>query len=318
MVKVSDPYSQRHKHQKLIKNADQAEFAAILSGASIADQGLYDDRVADALDDYDAELGSDMERWQRDDLQIDTAVGQAQEELERRATLLGECYPFIMNGGSLTYRASSSGFYEFCLAISLAEQISQGDFVHLPRVFEQLSATLVRDFFGERAKSLHLGSPRDTYPQFGQAMKNASEVTGEWFWGPDPGLPDNPADTGDHGVDFVVWNPPPDGRAGSAFILGQCACGQDWSDKFGDVDLGRYKKWFNPLSYVDPPVRAFTTPHHVGDGFLNEALKRAGIVFDRSRLTILAESASTTADYAAWKDRICELTRLVVSPLGAA
>lgn len=311
---MNDPYSARHAHQRLIKNADQAEFAAIQSGAAIVDQGVYDDRVADAMDDYDPELGPDMERWQHDDLQIDTAVGQAQEEIERRAKLLGDSYPFEIQGGSLTYRPSKSGFYEFCLAISLAEQITKGEYVNLPRTFERLSAVLVKHFFGDRANALHLGAPRDVEAKskFGEAMKRVSEITGEWFWGPDPDLPDDPHDTGDHGVDFIVWNAPPDGRAGSAFILGQCACGDDWTDKFSDVDLQRYGKWFNPLCYVHPPLKAFTTPHHVGDGFLNEALKRAGLVFDRARLTLLADQANEHTDYTPWMPSISSLTSLVV------
>jgi hypothetical protein len=314
-AKMNDPYSARHAHQRLIKNADQAEFAAIQSGASIVDQGIYDDRVADAMDDYDPELGQDMARWQHDDLQIDTAVGQAQEEIERRAKLLGDAYPFELQGGSLTYRASASGFYEFCLAISVAEQITAGEHVKLPRAFERLSSLLVKGFFGARAKSMHVGTPRgDGAPaKFGEAMKLVHESTGEWIWGPDPDLPDDPADTGDHGVDFIVWNAPPDGRAGSAFILGQCACGDDWTDKFADVDLPRYGKWFNPLCYVHPPLKAFTTPHHVGDGFLHEALRRAGLVFDRARLTLLANDLNETAEYAAWAASIATLTSLVIT-----
>ena len=200
----------------------------------------------------------------------------------------------------------------------MAKQITGGDFVHLPRVFEQLSAVLVRGFFGAHADFLHLGSPRVENPQFSQAMKHANEKTREWIWGPDPDLPNGPSDTGDHGVDFVVWNPPPDGRVGSAFVLGQCACGDDWHEKFGDVDIARYSKWFNPLSYVTPQMRAFTTPHHIGDGFLNEALRRAGMVFDRSRLTLLADAMCTSVEYSNWQKRIHELTRLVIVPSGSA
>jgi hypothetical protein len=277
------------------------------------DQGIYDDRVAGALDDFEPNLEEVKERWQKSDLEIDSAVGEVHEEVERRQRLLGAAYPFTLDGGLLSYQPSRSCFYEFCLAISLAEQITGGSYERFPRAFERLSAILVRGYLGERSRYLHLGSPRDAEvgARFFDAMKVAAKETGEWFWGPDPDLPSEPSDTGDHGVDFVVWKPPSDTRLGSLFILGQCACGDGWAGKFGDVDLARYSKWFNRLSYV-PPVRAFTTPFHIADGWLYEALKRAGLVFDRVRLTHLAEILHEGADYSAWSSRIRELTQLVV------
>ncbi|HEY3800237.1 MAG TPA: hypothetical protein VGL58_17960 [Caulobacteraceae bacterium] len=269
--------------------------------------------MADAMDDFEPEVGAASTEWHRQDLMIDSAVGQVHEEIERRGGLLGDAYPFTLSGGLLTYRASKSGFYEFCLAIALADQITSGQHVHLPRTFERLSAILVRYFLGGPARSLHLGTPRDegVGSRFRDAMQRAETETREWFWGPNPGLPEDPTDSGDHGVDFVVWKAPPDGRAGSLFVLGQCACGDDWTDKFGDVDLERYGKWFNPLSFV-APVRAFSTPYHVADGWLNEALLRAGLVFDRARLTELAEQACEEADFQSWAGRLAELTRLVL------
>lgn len=315
---MSDAYTSRRRDQRRIKDADQTELEAILHGTALVDQGVYDDRVADALDDFEPDAAGGGSDWQRQDLKIDSAVGQVHEEVERRVGLLREAYPFTLQGGLLTYCRSRSGFYEFCLAISLADQITSGKHVDLPRTFERLSAILVRRFLGESALSLHLGTPRDpgTGSRFGEAMRKAHNETKEWIWGPNPELPLDPSDSGDHGVDFVAWLSPPDGRVGSLFVLGQCACGDDWTGKFGDVDLARFGKWFNPLSYVTP-VRAFATPHHVSEGWLHEALQQAGLVFDRARFAILAEQACEHAEYRSWAGRVAELTRLVV-PLPSA
>lgn len=310
---MNDSYTNRRKEQRRTKDADQAEFEAIIRGSAVVDQGIYDDRVADALDDFEPEGLQPTTSWHRADLMVDTAVGQVHEEVERRQKWLGECYPFALDGGRLTYKASKSGFYEFCLAISIADQITAGEHVHLPRTFERLAAILVQHYLGLGATSLHVGSPRDPAigTRFHEAMATAQRETREWFWSPQPGLPDQPNDTGDHGVDFIVWKAHPDGRVGSLFILGQCACGDDWIDKFNDIDLRRYGKWFNPICYVDP-VRAFATPFHVADGFLTEALAQAGLMFDRVRLTHIAEAICEAAPYASWSNRIRELTRLVV------
>ncbi len=266
------------------------------------------------MDDYGPMEGEVETSWQSSDLTYDDAVGQVHEEIERRADLLGPAYPFELEDGLLTYRGPRSGFYEFCLAASLATNITSGENVGLPRLFERMSAILIASAFGPGTEHMHLGSPRDSEigAAFHVAMREAHRRTSEWFWGPDPGLPENPSHTGDEGVDFVVWKRPPDRRVGSLFILGQCACGDDWSNKFNDIELGRYERWFNPLTYARPPVRAFATPYHLGDGWLVEALPRAGLVFDRSRLTLLAEDVASDEPYRGQKDTIEKLSKLIL------
>ncbi len=310
---MTEKFTFRRQDQAAIENSDQAELEAILKGSVIADQGVYDNRVADAMDDYQPDPSLETADWHKQDLAIDSAVGDVLEEVQRRAALMGSAYPFLIEKGQLTYRPSRSGFYEFCLAISLADQITAGRHAHFPRIFERMSAVLVKQYLGNEARALHVGTPRDQAvgKMFRKAMKHAQNETREWFWNPQPDLPEEPRDAGDHGVDFIVWKRPPDTRLGSLFIVGQCACGDDWTGKFNDVDLNRYGKWFNPLSYV-PPTRAFTTPHHIADGWLHEALRIAGLVFDRARLTALAEQACEGTEYQSAMANIVALTRLVV------
>ncbi|MEE4208497.1 MAG: hypothetical protein V2I43_04430 [Parvularcula sp.] len=311
---VTEVQADRHKETRRAKDADQAEHEAIMKGSVVVDRGVYDDRVAGAMDDYEVEEIRTVAAWQRTDLAVDDAVGQVQEEVERRIAMMGALYPFTLSGGLLAYKPSSSGFYEFCLAASLSRNITSGLHVGLPRTFERLSALLVARAFGSAAEHLHLGSPRDVEigTTFRLAMGKAHERTKEWFWGPDYGLPEERSHTGDEGVDFVVWKRPPDRRIGSLFVLGQCACGDDWNTKFGDINLTKYRRWFRPLSYVEP-VRAFSTPYHLGDGWLIEALPQAGLIFDRARLTILAEQFAEDTDYASWQQQISDLTGLVLA-----
>lgn len=98
----------------------------------------------------------------------------------------------------------------------------------------------------------------------------------------------DPTHVKDEGCDFVVWLDASDGRkSGQLFVLGQCACGNNWQDKWGDLKVEALQRWFNPLSLV-PPVRSLATPRHVADELLREASREAGIVFDRSRLVLAA------------------------------
>jgi len=294
-------------------DADQAEQTAIISGSAIYDAGIHDQRVAGAMDDFEP-IGVDAEAdWHRQDLEVDSAVGSIHEEISSRAEVMGSAYPFEISNSSIVYKPSKTGFYEFCLAISLASSLTKGKFAHLPRLFERSVTALVKIYFGDHTEAMHVGTPRD--PNVGRTFKDAMTTlngkSSEWVWSPYPDLPGDPQTTGDEGMDFVVWKETLDKRSGNLFIIGQCACGDDWHTKLGDVDLGRLCKWFHPLSYAKP-VRAFSTPRHIATSWLPDALARAGLVFDRARLCITAERQDNAA-LAALEKQYRPLSEMVFS-----
>ena len=143
---ISNQYLARRRSQKAAVDADQAEFAAVVRGAAVVDAGIYDDRIAGVLDQEASEQDIERPPWQRLDLASDDAVGRIAEEIQRRAKMMADAYPFEVMEGQLQYRASRTGFYEFCLAASCAETITKGDFVKLPRFFERVVTLLVRSF----------------------------------------------------------------------------------------------------------------------------------------------------------------------------
>ena len=291
-MKTRNDYRRRHEAQRFADYADYAEFRALKDGNAELDSGVYGERVAGALNDLDVNA-HEGENWQRDDLKHDTAVGRTREEIERRMQLLGDVYPFRLQEETLFHAGGISIAYEFFLSICNAKTLTSGDHVHLPRLFERIAARLVAAYFGEHARSIHTGVPRgpDTGSSFMQTMQNVAAQTGEWAWGPDVGLPGE-QHQGDEGCDFIVWLMASDRRKiGQLFVLGQCACGNDWQSKYGDLDLKKLQKWFNPLSVVDP-VKSFATPHHVTDAVLREASRQGGLFFDRARLTMTAHGAA--------------------------
>lgn len=292
---MTDPYSLRHQAQRAAGDADQAEFFALKNGSTVIDIGIYDERVAGAMDDFDPMDGADRASWHEEDLKYDSAVGNILAEIERRTQFMGSAYPFTVSGGTIKYTPQKHPVYEFLLSICNAATLTTGEFVQLPRLFERLSARLVAAYFGSNTRFIHTGAPRD--PEIGSSFRNAMQTvakqTGEWTWGPDEGLPNEPWQ-GDAGCDFIVWPKPPDGRKiGQLFLLGQCACGNDWSTKFYDLTVSNLRKWFNPLSTVDP-VRCFTTPHHVTDAMLEDASRQAGVIFDRARLVSICKDLPDT------------------------
>lgn len=286
---MMNEYNDRNQKQRLTYDADKVEFAAVISSSAVVDQGTYSERIAGSLDDYEADDKTVHSNWQGNDRALDDFVGGIHEEIKRRCDCMGDAYPFEFKENTLNYRGEKQGFYEFLLLISNASNLTAGENKCLPRLFERSTAKIIATYFGEYAQSFHTGSPRESGESFQDAMKHISQQTGEFCWGPEGGY--DPAKVKDEGLDFVIWLKHADKRQlGQLFILGQCACGNNWNSKWDELQIKKLEKWFHPMTVI-PPVRAFATPHHVSDVVLKEASRAAGLFFDRARLTMILHSA---------------------------
>lgn len=271
--------------QRLSVDADQAEFESVRNGVATLESGFIDDHIASNMDDF--EIAGDMPEWQLKDVANDTAVGGLFEELLRRKSLMKECYPFILDGNSIEPIEAISTTYKFCLSIC---NVNINEYPEFPRVFERVSMEYVRRYFGDYAKALHTGWPRNEGDP--KSFKGLADFlhgeTQEWKWGPDHSLGDDDANhIKDCGIDFIAWLDTPDHRVGKFFFLGQCACGNNWNSKFDDIRPEKYSRWFNPATHIPPGV-VFCTPFSMVDGYLYQASQECGMVFDRVRLSLLA------------------------------
>lgn len=271
------------------EDADRVELDALRSGSAAIEVGVDDEQVSGALGDSATEqMPFDDPELQPGDLAHDNVVGPIHEELRRRARLLRGAYPFRVGNANLICEKRSA-VYEYLLAASIAVR---GDLLQdAARLFERVAARVIESYFGKNAKSMHFGWPRDDKRTFREAAREVQELTNEWRWSPEDGL--NATDVKDEGCDFVVWLDPNDGRVGRLFVIGQCACGNNWQDKWGDLKVEVLGRWFKPMSWVEP-VKSFATPRHVAEEMtLKEASRQAGLVFDRARLVLAAEDQPT-------------------------
>lgn len=311
---MRDVFSVRHGEQDHLADADQVELRAINQGAAVVEMGVYDERIAGVLDDAANALAGNDAVWQKADRVLEDGVGSVRLEIERRALLLGGAYPFKLEGNQLTYEASVSCFYEYFLAVSTTPSLTKKPYTGLPRSFERVTAQLVKSYMGVNAEAFHTGAPRN--PENGgtflAAMQNLHQATGgmDWYWSPKRGYPFRPTHRGDGGLDFVVWKKSPDGRVGQLMIVGQCACGNDWDTKFGDLTHERLDSWFRPATYV-PAIRCFATPFVLSDGNFLVANDRGGWTLDRIRLVKIAEAAAADPDLVAWHPTLQEMLGLV-------
>ncbi|MGY0559238.1 hypothetical protein ACW7G2_00730 [Luteimonas sp. A277] len=313
---MATPYALRTREPSISADADQIEYSAIRGVSSVFDDAAFDEIVSGELDDHAEIVASsygDRAAWHQRDLVQEELVGGAAEEIQRRKEIMGDFYPFRVVGNQIVYEESASYFYEFCLTITMAPTIVKKPYTALPRTFERSVSHLVAAYFGSFAKNIHVGWPRTPKSRFKEALASMQLGSHEWVWGPEPGLDEDPpyTVTKDETVDFIVTANMLDSRPGHLYVIGQCACGNDWDTKLNEPNLDQIRKWFNP-AWLVPPVKAFTTPFVLGNETLRETSRRGGLlVFDRIRLSLVAEKLVKDGDLDELKDSLLKIVGLI-------
>ena len=119
--------------------------------------------------------------------------------------------------------------------------------------------------------------------KFGDAIDKVCIRTGEGAGF----LEDDYAGENDAGLDVVAWKPIDD-RPGKVVLFGACATGVNWEDKLDELRpkhiYGTFVRGSNTLA----PAKAFFTPRVIPQEHWRSYTSRAGILFDRCRVSILA------------------------------
>lgn len=305
MARLSKPpgWAGRYHHNDQSDNADQTEWQAVLHGSSHVSAGTVDDEMSEAADQDVLPVGHVEDRLQDKEVVRESTQGPVAEIIADRANLLGDAYPFQIDGNSLIYRRPQRPLYELLLGITQAPSLTTGAYVQLPRVFEHLSTLAAKGFLGPAAGGMRTGWPRPTGASHFQALVmqvKAAAAPGtndaEWSWAPELGLPENPvpALVKEEGLDLVVWQTWNDMRGSPLYLFGQCACGSNWMTKGADIDLKMLGRWFR-LPSVDP-VRSLFVPHYVVPSLMREMSQKSGLVFDRVRIVQALQAEHLTVE----------------------
>jgi len=277
--------------------ADQAETQAILTGHAHIEIALVDEKMAGVIDDALIEPGNS---WAERQSVIEELSGAVAAEVERRALMMKDAYPFTLGkGSSLNYRPSKTGVYEFCLAVARNPTGEMSGFPKASAIFEMLGRDVVASHLGRGAAGFRTGAPPYPFEDRGNSARDTFQalerLCGEFRWHPEHGFPEEPSfkDLKDAGVDLVVWKHSLDNRNGHLFVLCQCACGKNDvdSDKGRQLSIKRLEIWLRPVCHVSP-LRCFLVAHHIPNTMsLYEISKDAGLVLDRARIALIAESS---------------------------
>lgn len=296
---IDDSFGALGNNSRIAGNADQAEKMAMGKQTSSVSRSLLDERISGEL-----EGDFDEDRVIGDGPVEEELAGSTLEILEHRKELLGSAYPFDIDRQLLSYTGTGKGVYEFCLDLSLMDHSHNQNAVDVV-LFELMAAKIVAGVFrGEHFRSGWPSHDKKLRPsKLKQVAKIMEEKTGEWWWMPSPGNPQDPnsRDTKDEGMDFLVWKRL-DSRNGSFFVAGQCACGGDWRNKFEDLTPRKINRWWAFPSFV-PFTASLAIPYAVpGQIAIQDVSRRAGLVFDRVRLTLAAQADEPPGGWGSWLD----------------
>ena len=103
----------------------------------------------------------------------------------------------------------------------------------------------------------------------------------------------------DLGLDVVGWKDFVDAQTSKVLVYMQCATGEDWECKRGDLDLeGR---WRQVISWTTPPVKALAIPYVIPPG---DQWKRATpglLLMDRLRISSVLPATSISIRGIDWR-----------------
>jgi hypothetical protein len=200
-------------------------------------------------------------------------------------------YPFDLQRKALVGKDESlSSVYTFLLFLSrYGEKAVEG--VNGAKLFEDVCSHAIAAYLGcheALAESYVFGFPRKFAPKdFVGALEDLCRVKileGK----PKAEFPDINL-MKDAGLDIVAWLPFPDKRSSKLIAFGQCATGQNWWGKRHELQP---QSWLNTWLSDQPqatPIKTFFIPHAVTVSEWAQLGYQAGIIFDRFRITYLAE-----------------------------
>lgn len=220
-------------------------------------------------------------------IHLEGVISSVGGELESRSILARGAYPFKLRSSSLERRYLGQGrrssTYAFCLILSYIPWNKRKAKGHFPeRTFEEISCLVAQRYLG--GKSVRFGWPRvsSKLPSgFGQAVDELSKRVGEG-----DGYDSAEATTveKDGGLDVVAWRAI-DARSGKLLVFGACATGEDWRDKLTELQPIDFCDLYFRRNVSPYPTKAFFTPRIVPSQQWQNYSKRAGLIFDRCRVS---------------------------------
>ncbi len=229
-------------------------------------------------------------------IQLESLAGSVLAEIRLRSGLAGDGYPFRLKSSSLELGAAAdvrwNSTYAFCLMLSyLSWKDKKLSGVFPERHFEEVSCLVAERYIA--GKSVRFGWPRGRSPlpsKFDKAVNALCARLGEGSGYLSANAHEQEKDAS---LDVVAWRPI-DNRTGKLILFGACATGADWETKLTELQPGDFCQTYIFGLASEIPTKAFFTPRVVPENRWRSYSIKAGIIFDRCRVSVLAPNLPST------------------------
>lgn len=294
----------------------------------------------------DEETGESLEAEILEDARAELADAVL-EELESRAAVLGNLYPFQIEVRGQNWRvlradeadnaevSAARSCYIFCLLTSaIRDHCIHGAglaplTLALPNHFQAIATAAAAGVLGGEVVSF--GWPRPEGTPFVPALHDVSkrlrlgtprDVAPLWSNGREK----------DSGIDVIAWRDFADAQPGKLVLFGQVASGHNWTEKSVNSDTPRFLSWFSehPTKHYIPAIFIPFPQHHCCSGrddasFAMVAHAEAwlreqefGLVVDRLRIVGAAAKYLATRDGAAESGALGAVSGWIVDTINVA
>ena len=287
--------------------ADWLEWSALNEAEAFVSWTAYQGNLTQAGSD-DA-LEADQDQGEED--LLEDLINEVDRELNSRRNACGGkagFYPYEMTREGIAYAGNANDLtYRFLLMLSLFGKDAGPRGSHAERLFEDLCSLALHEYLGGSTVGLDravFGFPRRMLPaHFPTALDELCQRMGEGSGsvGHEPA-----ADQKDAKLDLVAWRAFPDGRRGKLIGFGQCATGDNWTEKVFELQPQKWcRLWMKDSAGVDPFASLFI-PHRPGERKWLNAANYAGVLFDRCRIAWLvpAPPGDLAHDIKKWVDHV--------------
>ena len=274
-----------------IRFADWAELQILYSGAaSISLESIRSEVDVEGLLEHNDSFEGPIPL----DEVSEHLVAEAIREIERRTADGGRGYPFRLHADSLELRPDVDRWtpYAFCLMVSDRDYWTPGD--PSSRMFEHIASRALESYL--QGSAMRFGAPREASERnIEVALRHLEERTGDRLISM---YPVKSTDK-DLGLDVVGWRNFDDCRTSKLLVYMQCATGEDWLSKKGDLDLS---VWNQIMVWTVAPVKALAIPYVVSPG-LDWARATPGLLLlDRLRISSMLPATTVCIDGLDWHE----------------
>lgn len=218
-----------------------------------------------------------------DDLSVN-AVEDGIKECKQRAESCS-VYPFEVSANSVSLHSAESSnkeVYQFMLLATRLDMKSESRHGghDATKLFEELCAEVASEYFGHHSKSFVFGTADGgSFKDKVERVINSLHLTSSFK------IP--MGSTGrqkDAAVDVVAWIPFMDNKDSQMIALGQCKTGTHWEGMLTDTQPNVFfGSFFTAEPFADVGRMFFMTESYGKDRW-EERSRRAGIIFDRTRI----------------------------------